>query len=380
MIDFTNYHTATFLTTYRCTAMCTECSLRCSPYDDSPILSFEQFADHLSRILKVLPSIRLVVFTGGEPFLMGHGLDKSISHCKKQNLRTRIVSNAYWAKDEEVAFARLSQLKEAGLSEINFSTGSEHQQYVSIENIINAVLAAAKLDMLALVNYETLEKDVPGKLAANEDNKIIKNNRIVEYITKNPEQKKYLFVFMGRWVPLDNSSVPYNRKSSVSKTILDRFQGCSNLFENIVIGPNGGLYSCCGLFVRDMPEFKLGNINKDDLLELLEKQKRDFLKLWLKIDGPKAILKQVISKSRNLQNCSEAIHPCQACRDLLSNPAMKEYLIENYEGTVNEVLLKLKLKERQREIVESVRSTDCIGLHQLDSANNLTKRPYIRNV
>jgi len=145
----------TILTTFRCSAMCTECSLRCSPYDESPLLKSKQIKSYIGPILKDFSSIRIVVFTGGEPFLLGDELVKSIKYVKENGLLSRIVSNGYWAKSGEITRERLGELRAAGLHEINFSTGDEHSQFVPIDNIVNACIESAKLNMLALVNIES---------------------------------------------------------------------------------------------------------------------------------------------------------------------------------------------------------------------------------
>lgn len=56
-----------------------------------------------------------------------------IKHIHSNNLLCRVVTNGYWAKSSEIALDILSKCKEAGLDEINFSTGDDHLEYVSIE-------------------------------------------------------------------------------------------------------------------------------------------------------------------------------------------------------------------------------------------------------
>ena len=74
-------------------------------------------------------------------------LNNVIKYGYQKGLSTRVVTNGYWAKYYETAIARLKDLVDVGLTEINFSTGDEHAKYVSINNIINAVLASVHLNI-----------------------------------------------------------------------------------------------------------------------------------------------------------------------------------------------------------------------------------------
>lgn len=100
--------------------------------------------------------VLIVVLTGGECFTYGESLSKVIEYAaKRYDLLVRIVTNAYWANTLELARKRLKPYVEAGLKEINFSTGDEHLEYVSFKNIKNACLASVDFGLVPLVNIES---------------------------------------------------------------------------------------------------------------------------------------------------------------------------------------------------------------------------------
>ena len=65
--------------------------------------------------------VSLVVFTVGEPMLF---YDEVVTALKQIGLagdiKSRIVTNAFWATDRLVWVSRLTVLKEAGLTELNY--------------------------------------------------------------------------------------------------------------------------------------------------------------------------------------------------------------------------------------------------------------------
>lgn len=94
--------------------------------------------DFITRMIDTVHSfgiVRLVVFTGGEPFLLGEDLYTAVEYAAKRGFLTRIVTNAYWATSLERAGEVLSRLKEAGLTEINCSCDDFHQEHIPLDQI-----------------------------------------------------------------------------------------------------------------------------------------------------------------------------------------------------------------------------------------------------
>jgi MoaA/NifB/PqqE/SkfB family radical SAM enzyme len=136
------------LPTYRCSAACQDCCFGSNPRVKGEI-SYENIIKYIDEATQI-KSISLLVFSGGEAFLLGDKLDNAIEYATNKGLRTRIVTNAYWAYDENAAFKRLKKLKDKGLTELNASTGDFHQQFVPIDRVINATIASLKLEPLKI--------------------------------------------------------------------------------------------------------------------------------------------------------------------------------------------------------------------------------------
>lgn len=63
--------------------------------------------------------------------------------------------------------------------------------------------------------------------------------------------------------------------------------GCSSVLSTLVISPSEYLAACCGLPDEQSPEMRLGSIKEHFITELIEVGRRDFMKLWLMIEGPR---------------------------------------------------------------------------------------------
>lgn len=72
-------------------------------------------------------SLKVLVLTGGECFLLGNDLNLIIDYASRIGLSVRVVTNGYWAKSPEIAKEKLLELSKCGLKEVNFSTGEDHQ-------------------------------------------------------------------------------------------------------------------------------------------------------------------------------------------------------------------------------------------------------------
>ena len=97
-------------------------------------MDYDTITKYIDEALDEYPTIQVLVLTGGECFLLGDTLVRIIQYATYKGLKTRVVTNGYWANTYESAFNRLKPLVNAGLYEINFSTGDEHAEFVSPEN------------------------------------------------------------------------------------------------------------------------------------------------------------------------------------------------------------------------------------------------------
>ncbi|MEM4326361.1 MAG: hypothetical protein QXU40_03600 [Candidatus Pacearchaeota archaeon] len=70
---------------------------------------------HIETTFQSFPTIKLLVFTGGECFLLGKKLVDAVRFASSLGLDTRCVTNGFWATSLQRASEWAKRLKEAGL-------------------------------------------------------------------------------------------------------------------------------------------------------------------------------------------------------------------------------------------------------------------------
>jgi MoaA/NifB/PqqE/SkfB family radical SAM enzyme len=131
--------TLSVMPTYACTAQCKDCGTVSSPRDRNNI-ALETMLAAIDQANEL--GFQNVVFTGGEATLRWDDLVEAIRHASGLQMPTRLVTNAYWAVNEEESTRRVRELADAGLLEINFSTGDEDALFIPLDYVVNAIVSA----------------------------------------------------------------------------------------------------------------------------------------------------------------------------------------------------------------------------------------------
>ncbi len=323
----------TILPTYRCTAACAQCCFESDPHVQGRI-PIERILDYIDQAARDFPTLKLVVFSGGECFLLREDLDTAIARAASRGLATRCVTNGYWATSKRAARLRVAPLYEAGLSELNFSTGDDHQKFVPFERIVFGATTAAEFGIRTLIVVEGRKE------ARFTTREALSNPALAEFFQSNAARGG-LELLNNIWIPFQDEA-PITQADEIYRTRerLERFQGCDNVLENMVITPHERLASCCGLTFEHIPEMKLGDARTRSLRELYDGQLEDFIKIWLRVEGPEKIFHFATQKDPGLAFPDGATHPCQTCAGLFLNPRIREVLRANYLEKVPEVMFR----------------------------------------
>jgi len=279
--------------------------------------------DIMDAVKARFPSVKLVVFTGGECFLLGKALDQAVSHAKRLGFLTRCVTNGFWAKTPDIALKRVRELRAAGLTEINFSAGFAHQEFVHSESVLNGAISAAKEGMVAIVSVEN-------RTAGEKRGEALSRHPLMaRFNAEHPERSGLLRVMETVWV----SETPFGGGERTNS------RPCDNILDSLVITPDMKLKSCCGLSVNSIPEMSMGCVSAENIRTKHAEQFDDFLKIWLKVDGPESIIKYVRSR-REVPGPASFSHPCQACGFMYSSPEIRSYIREHFQEKMADVLFR----------------------------------------
>jgi organic radical activating enzyme len=314
--------------TFQCNAQCTDCGTLSSPYDKTT-LSLETIFSAIDQA-KALDFAN-VVFTGGEATIRWEMLLKGIRYAHSREFPTRLVTNAYWARTPSMANARIASLIEAGLDEINFSTGDEHVRFVPMERVVNAIIAAVSLGLSTNVMVELRSERKVSKDTITDDPRI--RNLSVE-------QQGLLGFTESPWMPVDPGRVErYAEGSAANRNNLADRLGCDSILQTYVVQADQRIGACCGLGLRIIPELNIDRaVGNGFLATAIAEAEADFLKLWIHTYGPEKILAWASEKDLSIEWEDMYAHRCQACLRLYQDPVVREVIREHYQEMLAQVL------------------------------------------
>jgi hypothetical protein len=336
-------HTVTILGTYRCTATCVDCCFGSNPWltqrlDLDKILAFIEEASRY-------PSMRAVVFSGGECFLLGDDLTAAVQFASSKGLKTRCVTNGYWAKSMRHGRRRLRKLKDAGLSELNVSTGDFHQQWVPQDTVINAVALAVELEFdhtAIMVELQRERRVTAGRL--------LETPRL-QALVAGPGGDR-LKIIESPWMPMDaRRTIEQTSAHVLTGDNVQGRDGCDSILRTVVATPSGDVGFCCGLSREQIPELN-DRWQESQLETLLVKAGKDFMKIWLFVEGPERILAWAAGKDPSIDWEGRYVHRCHACLALFQDKRVRSAIAEHYHERVDDVLMRYSVLLRRQELVE----------------------------
>lgn len=333
-------YSLTILPTYVCSAACPSCSLECSPVVKSPRISKENILKYIKEATECFPTIKVVVFTGGECTLIGDDLFAAISYANRLSLSTRVVTNGSWAKTENSTRKKIDRFVESGLTEINFSTGDEHAMFVDVNSIVKAAIICAQNGIRAGISVEGHGKGVVKGV------NLLKHPLIDDFYNADPSNIKKLIVFTNVWMSIDNR-VNFEQADSNNRfsSVYPFPKGCNNVVTNIVVNPEEQLSSCCGLTFENIKEMKVGSLKTNTMKSLFDQQVDDFMKLWLHAEGPEEMMKFAKEKDPTIELPEKSFHICEACAYMYMDDKIRNALKNHYHEKVNDVLFNIELKK-----------------------------------
>jgi len=334
---------AAIITTDKCTAACQECCFLCNPNNQN-MLTLEQMKSFIDEIKDNIPTVGLIVFTGGEATLLGKKLFEVIKYATINGLKTRIVTNGWWAKNKKSADRMVGSLVDAGLSEINFSTGDNHQEWIDINTIINGCIASMERRLLTVVSIEAFD----GAIFSMSD---FFNDDRVKKIYEGLENKQDLQVIASPWVSINKLK---NFTHATVKTD-SAIEGCDSVLSYIGMDEKGEVTACCGITQKKIFEMNLSKLYPDlTIKEMIDKRATDLLKIWIWVDGPKFIYDTIINFDSSLKKNKALIHTCQYCIEIYRNRKLQKSILKylderNTLNILNRYYLKLYYQNKTKE-------------------------------
>ena len=97
----------------------------------------------------------------------------------------------------------------------------------------------------------------------------------------------------------------------------------------IAINPDEHLIACCGLTFEEIEELHLGDLRKKSIGEILRETPDDFIKIWIHMQGPDAVIDYARSVDPSIQVPAGMAHICDICRFMYHHPRILKALLKN---------------------------------------------------
>ncbi|QKW24050.1 radical SAM protein [Kitasatospora sp. NA04385] len=322
--------------TFACTASCTSCSTLSHPGNRSRI----PVEDALRAIEEAAElGFANVVFTGGEATLRWDDLLTCLRRTTELGLPTRLVTNAHWAVTEPEAARVLDALLDAGLHEINFSTGDEHARFVPLAQVALAAATAVRRGLTAHVMVELRE----GRAVTAE--RLMAEPAIAEL----PEDlRESVRPSESPWMPIRPLQVErYRDGVAATRRNLPDTVGCESVLQTYTVQADGRIGACCGLAMRLVPELNVGRLQAEATLRAaIDEAESDVLKVWLRTAGPERILAWAADRDPEIAWEGMYGHRCQACLRIYKDPRVGEAIAEGYRAEVPGIVQSAWMQER----------------------------------
>ncbi|MBN1295428.1 radical SAM protein, partial [bacterium] len=227
--------------TFRCRVGCPTCNVNAQP--DAPAGLSTEWIEHFLTPISPARSPGYVIWTGGEPFLAFETLEAGIRIAGNRGYHSEILTSG---DESALQPDRLDRLISAGPFHLRISLDAEHQQIIPMDRIHALVDSALKHNVPVAFTLRAIPDAHPDPAEIRDT--LIRHHPALRH-TGVPLSRLF-HVIPTISSPVDVTPLTESPKSTRSRihSIVDDPGSCRLGFQDIVIGPDGRLYPCCGLF------------------------------------------------------------------------------------------------------------------------------------
>ena len=300
------------LLTDRCSAACRICCFQCNPHNtfvmDESVM--KRYIDEAARI----GTVQSINFTGGEAMLYPDLLKKMVQYAmEKHNLPSSVVSNGFWAADEQRGRKLIRELLECGLKAIRLSADRYHQEFVppsTLKKAIRILFEAGLLEDISVMDT--------------------KGGPNIRFVTENLRPEIYLVPKISLYPALlpektlTNAELDVGPADLLMPTPWDQCYCEDN--SGVVLYKDGYIYNCCSQFAFEIPRLRLGKIGEITLAEACKKVNRDPILEIMRRDSVSWFARKALERNLDVQRKEAYSGSCELCRDMLCNRNLMEEL------------------------------------------------------
>lgn len=305
--------------TERCNLHCGHCLFSADKNGkDMSLIDLVHWINELSETGKYTE----IGFSGGEPFIVSDLLREGIAKACSLGLKTTVVTNAFWADSFNNALKILKKLGPLTLLGVSFD--KFHQEFIPINNLKNAIIAANHIGIKTNIRFTYLHDE---NLERKEVERIFSDIVNITTIESQP------MLNAGRAGHLSNEN---GSENTVDKKA-NKPCAASNVH---MLAPDGTVYLCCGpaAVLKKNNPLKLGNLYKKSFNSILEDKENNLLIQAIRVFGPDYLLNFIEEKGCFHNYASKKDH-CDLCLSLMENTDL-----------INNINMKLHEQSIERRI------------------------------
>ena len=241
-------------------------------------------------------------FSGGEPFIAFNLLREGITKACSLGLKTTVVTNAFWADSLNNALKILKKLGPLSLLGVSFD--KFHQEFIPIDNLRNAILAANHIGIKTTIRFTYLWDE---NLERKEVERIFSDITNITTIESQP------MLNAGRASHFSDE----NGFENAFDKMVNKPCAASNVH---MLAPDGTVYLCCGpaAVLKKNNPLKLGNLYEKSFKSILEDEENNLIIQAIRVFGPSYLLNFIEEKGCFQDYESKKDH-CDLCLSLMEN-------------------------------------------------------------
>ncbi len=289
--------------TARCNALCAHCSHGYGPRRTDQIAT-DQILKLMDEAAEIHDEQPLMFFlTGGEPFISFKRLERIVHHGAQLGGEVYCVTNAFWARNDEVTKERLTSLQVAGLTGLSVSASRFHQEFMPLENATRALRIARELGLFTEFKGAVTQPDyqsdgVMGTWKAQIQADLIGIFPVLPYLREGESVDSLQYISVEG---LPSQQCPA---------------------ETVTIDSRGGARSCCTPGPLD--EFlSLGHIQQDSLAAIAERFRNSGRQRVLRERGPIYFACGAIGQGLAGRLRTHYAGPCDLCVHIRTDPQLR---------------------------------------------------------
>ena len=289
--------------TERCNAKCRHCN-----FPTSPVGADMSAADAVRWVEEAaqFDSLRYLLIFGGEPMLNPTVTLAAIKAGKRCGIPSLdIITNGFWAANDEQAHSWARQLRAAGLDRVIFSVDIFHAEFVPVDNLKRAAQAALSAGMSKVIwNVSVFRRGEPVLPEDIRTWEIVKELREISQDINENE-----IIIAGR--ALENYGHLFPRKPGIPRDPCPGPTYATDIAHPTVLTlyPNGNIWVCWNLVAGNAKHSSLA-----DFIRNYDANQNEIIRTLITA-GPAGLLELPIAKGFKPKDVY--INVCGLCQDLM---------------------------------------------------------------